>query len=520
MIRRNKVELFAQLRHEYEFGVGTVAGVARKFGVHRRLVRQALKNALPPPRKAAPRASSLPQEVMTFMQQVLQADQQAPRKQRHTAHRLFVRLKERFQELAPAERTVRHYVRQWKQAQGLLGTEVKVPQHYECGVEAQVDWYEAVVEIAGERQTIQVLAVRSMFSGAAYHRAYLRATQQAFLEAQQMAFHYFGGVFRRLRYDNLKSAVQRILRGSRREETARFLAFRSHWQFEASFCNPAAGHEKGGVEGEVGYFRRNHLVPLPQVQSLAALNEFLTQEAQADFARQLAGRHTTVGAAFAQEQATLRQLPEEDFVLAEEHFCRVDTKGCVQVRTNWYSTPCAPGQQVRVRVLPTQIEIWQQGQCCATHPRCYSRRQQCLDLEHYLDVLQRKPGALAGSKPLQQWRQAGRWTPSYDQFWAALQQRHGVQAGTRLMIEVVQLGRTHGYAQLTQALEQALRLGAQDVAAVRYLLTSARTTGPSPLQLPPEAVKRREYYERPLPILSAYDELLHHAPASPQEITL
>lgn len=308
MIRRNKVELFADIRHEYEFGVGTIAGVARKFGVHRRLVRQALKNALPPPRKRAVRQQAAPTEVQTFIQQILQADQQSPRKQRHSAHRLFVRLKERFQELTPAERTVRHYVRQWKQAQGLLSSEVKVPQHYECGVEAQVDWYEAVVEIAGERQRVQLLAVRSMFSSAAYHRAYLHATQQAFLEAQQLAFHYFGGVFRRLRYDNLKSAVQRILRGSRRQETARFLAFRSHWQFEASFCNPAAGHEKGGVEGEVGYFRRNHLVPLPQVQSLAELNQYLAREAQSDFARQLAGRHTSVGVAFAQEQQALRQL--------------------------------------------------------------------------------------------------------------------------------------------------------------------------------------------------------------------
>lgn len=520
MTRRNKVELFAQLRHEYEFGVGTVAGVARKFGVHRRLVRQAIKNALPPVRKRTTRAQVVAPEVTTWLQQVLQADQQAPRKQRHTAHRLFVRLKERFQERAPAERTVRHYVRQWKHAQGLLSSEVKVPQHYDCGVEAQVDWYEAVVELAGERQTIQLLTVRSMFSGAAYHRAYLHATQQAFLEAQQLAFHHFGGVFRRLRYDNLKSAVQRILRGSRREETARFLAFRSHWQFEASFCNPASGHEKGGVEGEVGYFRRNHLVPLPQVPSLAALNEFLAQEAQADFARQLAGRHTTVGAAFAQEQAALRQLPEEDFVIAEEHFCRVDTKGCVQVRTNWYSTPCAPGQQVRVRILPTTIEIWHQGTCCATHPRCYSRRQQCLDLEHYLDVLQRKPGALVGSKPLQQWREAGRWTACYDQFWAALQQRHGTSAGTRLMIEVVQLGRTHGYAQLTQALEQALRLGAQDVAAVRYLLTQTYSATALPAHLPPEAVKRREYYARPLPVLSAYDELLPHVQAARQEVAV
>ena len=133
-----------------------------------------------------------------------------------------------------------------------------MPQHYNWGGEAQVDWYEADAELGGERLTLQVYVMRSMASGGAFHRAYLHATQQAFLEAHEHAFQYFGGVFQRLRYDNLSSAVKRILRGSRREETARFVAFRSHWRFRSEFCTPGEGHEKGGVEAEVGTFRRNH----------------------------------------------------------------------------------------------------------------------------------------------------------------------------------------------------------------------------------------------------------------------
>jgi transposase len=105
--------------------------------------------------------------------------------------------------------------------------------------------------------------MRSLASGAAFHRTYLHATQQAFLEAYESTFAYFGGVFRKLRYDNLTSAVKRILRKARREETARFIAFRSHWRFEAEFCTPAEPQEKGGIEGEAGYFRRNHWVPVP-----------------------------------------------------------------------------------------------------------------------------------------------------------------------------------------------------------------------------------------------------------------
>jgi DNA replication protein DnaC len=162
-----------------------------------------------------------------------------------------------------------------------------VPQSYSWAQEAQVDWCEAWIDLGDERTKVQVFAMRSMASGAAFHRAYLHATQQAFLEAHEHAFAYFGGVFHLLRYDNLASAVRKILRGYQREETVRFLAFRSHWRFAAEFCSPGEGHEKGGIEGEGGYFRRNHLVPVPHVADLDALNTMLLTACRALSAAQL-----------------------------------------------------------------------------------------------------------------------------------------------------------------------------------------------------------------------------------------
>ena len=508
MTRREKVELFEQIRREYEFGVGTVVGVARKFGVHRRMVRQALADAVPPERKRPTRKSPKLDAVRDFIDQILQADLQAPRKQRHTAHRIFVRLGEELPSCQIAERTVQDYVRKKKLALGLAGREVSVPQSYDWGVEAQADWYEAVVEVDGEPQTLQFFSLRSMASGAAFHCAYYRATQQAFLEAQQLAFHYFGGVFRRLRYDNLTSAVKKVLRGHRREETERFLLFRSHWQFEASFCNPGRGNEKGGVEGEVGYFRRNHLVPVPKVSNLEELNAWLLESCQRDYVRRIGERQMTVGEGLAIERTQLLPLQAEDFELAEESFCRVDGKGCVQVRTNRYSTPLRVGVQARVRVLPATVEVLYEGEVVACHRRCYERGREVLNLEHYLDVLSHKPGAFAASKPLTQWRAAGRWTASHDQFWLALQKRHGKQAGTRLMIELLQLGRQVGYGRLEAAISQALGFGALDAAAVRYLLESDRLSpvAVSPLSL--DEVLRQEYYARPQPSLVSYDGLL------------
>ena len=174
-----------------------------------------------------------------------------------------------------SESTIREYVRERKVALGLTYRETFIPQSYAWGGEAQVDWYEAYADIGGEREKAYVFCMRSMASGGAFHCAFPHASQQAFLEAHERAFLHFGGVFAVLRYDNLKSAVKKILRGHQRAETTRFMAFRSHWGFQSEFCTPAEGHEKGGVEGEGGYFRRNHMVPVPQVASWEALNVFL-----------------------------------------------------------------------------------------------------------------------------------------------------------------------------------------------------------------------------------------------------
>jgi transposase len=270
--RKATVELFEEIRREYEFGIGTIQGVARKLGVHRRLVREALNRAVPAVTTSRPRVRPRLGPVAAFIDGILEADRQAPRKQRHTAHRIYERLRQERPGQQIAEPTVRRYVQQRKVALGLARRETFVPQSYPWGSEAQVDWYEAVAELGDEPVKLQVFSMRSMASGAAFHRAYRHATQQAFLEAHEQAFPYFGGVFRRLRYDNLGAAVKRVLRGSRREETTRFVAFRSHWRFDSEFCTPAEGHEKGGVENEVGRFRRNHWVPVPRARDLDELN--------------------------------------------------------------------------------------------------------------------------------------------------------------------------------------------------------------------------------------------------------
>jgi transposase len=505
MERRAKVELFEQIRREYEFGVGTIRGVAQKYGVHRRQVRQALEDAVPPERKGVARASPKLGPVREFIDRMLESDRRAPRKQRHTARRIYVRIRQEFPGHEIAEVTVRAYVRARKQELGLSMRETYIPQCYGWGEEAQVDWYEATVELGGEVQRVQVFAMRSMASGGAFHRAYPRATQQALLEGHEQGFDYFGGVFHRIRYDNLAGAVKKILQGREREQTARFIAFRSHWKYEALFCTPGEAHEKGGVEGEVGYFRRNHWVPVPQAKDLEELNRQLLAACQNDQQRRIGDRAQSVGAGMQTEHQYLLPLVKEGFDLAEVSFGLVDGKGCVKARTNSYSVPLRAGTRVQVKVLPAYVEVWHEGERVACHERCYNRRQEILDLEHYLEVLEHKPGALAGSKPLEQWRRQGRWPASYDRLWQQLMERQGRQQGTREMIELLKLASREGYGRLEKAVSLALGLECWDAAAVRYLMVNEGVETRQPDAVEVGVLAR---YERPLPETGHYDQLL------------
>jgi len=501
------MELFEEIRRGYAAG-DTILGLAQKHKVHRRMVRQALASAIPPERKRQERISPKVGPVRAIIDGMLDADRQAPRKQHHTARRIWRRLCQEQPHHSIAESTVREYVRKRKREMGLASREVFVPQSYALGQEAQVDWFEAQVKLGGETRTMQLFAMRSMASGGAFHRAYSNATQQAFLEAHEHAFAYFGGVFRILRYDNLGSAVKKILRGYRREETERMIAFRSHWGFSSEYCNPARGNEKGGVEGELGWFRRNWLVPVPEAKDLESFNAWLLRCCVDAQRHRISGRGPTIGEAMGTEQSHLLPMVAERFPVAETIYpVIVDGYGRVKVKANWYSAPLWPGSRVTARVWPTHVEVWRDGEFAARHERCYGRGHQILDLEHYLDVLEKKPGAMKGSTPLQQWRAAGRWPACLDTFWRQLEQRHGRSKGTREMITLVRVGTTgETWASLIVAVEEALRLGVTDAAAVLHILRM------------PDAEERKRYavalaeelkqFERPMPVMDEYDALL------------
>ena len=214
--------------------------------------------------------------------------------------------------------------------------------------------------------------MRLSCSGRAFHVAFATQAQEAFLEGHVLAFEYFGAVPGRVRYDNLKPAVVRVLRGRDRAESERFIALRSHYGFDSFFCIPGkeGAHEKGGVEGEIGRFRRRHLVPVPAVASLAALNQLIAAADIVDDGRVITGRPVTIAAAFAAEQLAMGPLPAEPFDPARLLQARVDGRARVCVRQNYYSVPARyAGRRLPVRLSATAVEVLDGPRVVARHER-------------------------------------------------------------------------------------------------------------------------------------------------------
>ncbi|MGH2728078.1 MAG: IS21 family transposase, partial [Actinomycetota bacterium] len=439
-----RVELFELIRRDAREGA-SIRSLAKKYGVHRRVVRQALASAVPPVRRPPQRTRpALTPEITRFIEAILQADKKAPRKQRHTALRIWQRVRDELR-LTVGESTVRHHVAGRRRELG-IGISAYVPQHHTDAAQAEVDFYEADVVVAGRQCVAKFISVRSEASGVAFHRAYPRATQAALFDGIARGLEFCGGVFEIMRFDNLRHAVAGVLRGNRRVEQDRFIAFRSHYGFASSFTSLGiqGAHEKGGVEGEVGRYRRRWLTPVPAVEDFAELNDYLFDCCITDLDRRIAGRGESVGDAAARERALLRALPAEHFEIAEITEGRVDAKCRVTVRTNRYSVPARlVGRVVQVRLTPLEVEISHEHAVVARHPRLHLKWGEHLELDHYLELCRERPGAFAGSEPLHQARERGAFPAHYDKLWRELMARWGERDGTRQMIDVLLLHRRY-----------------------------------------------------------------------------
>lgn len=503
------MEQFEDIRRDHRAGL-SVRELARKHRVHRRAVRAAIADAVPPPRKVAVRQSPASGQWEPVVREWLTADLDAPRKQRHTARRVWHRLLEEHHAQI-SESTVRGLVARLKREVGLTRLAVTVPQTHAPAAEAEVDFGEFWAVIGGQMMKLWMFVMRMSHSGKAIHIVYGNQAQEAFLDGHVRAFAAFGGVPGRIRYDNLKPAVIRVLLGRERLEHPRFVTLRSHYGFASFYCQPGldGAHEKGGVEGEIGRFRRTHMVPVPHVGSLAALNDACAAADAREDSRRIDGRPRTVGAMFADEQPQLRALPDKPFHAATVLSARVDRKARVCVRQCYYSVPARfAGTRMTVHLGAATVTVLDGDTVVARHVRSLHKNTEHLQLDHYLEVLTRKPGALPGATALVTARANGTFTQAHQRYWDTARARLGDREGTRALIEAL-LYRTLPAAAVTTAITAATDTGilSGEALAVHARALATPATGHPPVPIPAHAPTGATTH-RDAPDLGAYDQLI------------
>jgi transposase len=455
------VEIYGRVRRAVRVEGRSQRAVAREFGLSRETVRKMLQYAVPPGyQRQQPIKRPKLGPWLGVIDAILNDDKQRPPKQRHTSKRIFERLKEEHG-FTGGYTIVKDYVR----TTTLRGQEMFVPLVHPAG-EAQVDFGEALVVIAGVEQKAHYLVMDLPQSDDCFVAAFPAETTEAFLEGHVRAFAYFGGVPTRILYDNTKIAVAKILGGEERQRTRSFSELQSYYLFADKFGRPAKGNDKGKVEGLVGYARRNFMVPIPRVSSWQELNAHLEQQCRKRRERRLRGHSETIGERFERDRAALLPLPAAPYEACEKISTRVSSLSLVRYRSNDYSVPTQYGhRQVWVKGYVHEVVIASGSEVIARHERSYEREVVVFDPLHYLALLEQKTRALDQAAPLAGWQ----LPESFVQLRRLLEARLR-KHGSREYVQVLRLLETFNIVEVTLAIEDALQLGTISFDAVRHLL--------------------------------------------------
>jgi len=456
-----RVELYAQVRRSVYVEGLSEREAAKRFGIARETVRKMLRYRLPPGyRREQPVRRPKLDAFTGIIDQILSDDQQRPKKQRHTAKRICERLRDEH-DFTGGYTIVKDYVRE-KQ---LGGQEMFVPLDHPPG-DAQADFGEALVVIDGVERKAHYLVVDLPHSDDAFVKAFPAETTEAFCEGHNAAFSYFGGVPRRIVYDNTKPAVARILGDGRRKRTRVFSELQSHYLFEDRFGRPGKGADKGKVEGLVGYARRNFFVPIPRFSGWEELNAYLEKKCGERRGRRLRRHSETIGERFERDRQAFLPLPPVPYEACDKRPTRVTSLSLVRYRLNDYSVPTRYGhREVLVKGYVGEVVIVCGSEEIARHRRSYEREELIFDPLHYLALLERKTNALDQAAPPAGWQ----LPEGLARLRRLLEARLG-KAGKREYVQVLRLLEDFRLEQLSGAVRDALALGAIGFDAVKHLL--------------------------------------------------
>ena len=318
-------------------------------------------------------------------------DQLLPRKERRPATSMWKQLKKKHG-FTGSERTVRAYVSERKKELKIGQEEQYLELEHPKG-EAQIDFGMTHVIWDGQFKEICSLTTAYPFSNGGFAVPLPGENILCFLYGLQQVFEMSGGVPRKMRFDNLSAAVVSIGNNGQRGLCEQFERFMLHYRFEAEFCNPGKGNEKGCTENKVGYTRRNWYLPYPQAQGFEALTLELHQRAIEDLKRPHYAKGTQMAELWAEEQKTLLPLPKEPFEAVEFKNVRVNKFGKVKVDTESYELPNERvGSAILAKIWWNKVELLDQNQqCLATFPRPYTLKPKPIDWKGHFAIFIRKP---------------------------------------------------------------------------------------------------------------------------------
>jgi hypothetical protein len=332
-----------------------------------------------------------------------------------------------------------------------------------------VDWGKCIAILDGVETALKLFCMRSKYSGKHFVCCYPCERQQALFDGHIKGFSFFGGIFPVLIYDNLTTAVQKVLRGKKRILQESYDKFRGYYNFTPRFCNRGQGHEKGGVEGLVGYSRRNYMVPIPEAASLEDLNQKLLRQCVSYGDHRIAGREQTVNELYEAEQDYLLSLPDIEFSNLEASGGKVDKYSTVVVDKNRYSVPTSHAYlKVNVVSYVDRVEVFYGSKKIASHQRLYSNNKWKLLPEHYLDLIQQRPQAFESARPIRQWR--ARWPDCLERLLELFCHKQGQTKGIKDFISVLMLYKDHDAGEIESAVEAALTANAGSSEAVKHIL--------------------------------------------------
>ena len=387
-------------------------------------------------------------------------DKGRPRKQRHTAKRIFGRLRDECG-FDGGYTIVKDYVRSKKRG----SREMFVPLSHPPG-HAQADFGEALVVIGGVEQKAYFFALDLPHGDACYVRAYPAANTEAWLDGHVHAFAFFGAVPQSVLYDNDRCLVAKILPDGTRQRTQRFSAMLSHYVIQDRYGRPGKGNDKGKVEGLVGYARRNFMVPLPRFADWAAFNDYLEQRCRKRQADVLRGHKISIGKRLDVDLASMRDLPAALFEACDLQSGQVTSTSMVRYRGNDYSAPVAYGhREVWIKGFVGRVVIGCAAEIIADHPRSYDTGDMVFDPVHYLRLIERKIMSFDQAAPLQNWE----LPDAFATLQRLLEARQG-KAGKREYVQVLRLLERFEIEVLHLAVKEALQMRTVSFDAIKHLV--------------------------------------------------